>query len=384
MKRSFKEILISLPIESDSNRKFMHGISLYARIHRTWNVHFVDSRDFARNSLAIDVQRYDAMFVREDVIPALARELGTKLPPCVVFGWPSNGRPLPNVEYFSVDGRKIGNNAAEYFLNLGKFASYGFYTEPLDLSFVHERRDGFSAALAKRRLSADACPCYGDTDGVIRWLAGLPKPAAVFCSNIHYAIEVIEACQRGGLNIPRQVSVLGVDDDDILGGFSNPRPSVIALDYARLGFEAAKSIDHRLRTRKCHKTVCRYLTLMRVAEYDTTAPLAPATHLVHNAMAFIRENACQSVSVAEVANHLGVSRKLLGLRFREICNDTVINYIQKIKLEKVQSLLMTSAKAIGAISEECGFRNQAHLKSLFKQRFGVTMSDFRRQSQSLK
>lgn len=368
-------------MESDSNRKFMQGISLYARTRGNWKAHFIDSSRLSPASLSkLSAVNIQAIIANENVVAPIIDFFGKKTPPIAVFGTPNNHRPSSKAEYFSVDGVAIGAFAANYFRSLGKFASFGFYSEPLDLSFVHDRRAGFKSAIQSGGDIVSECPFENGLADAEAWLSKLQKPAAIFCSNIHYAIDLIEACRQCKLNIPRQISVLGVDDDDILGGFTVPRPSTIALDYPELGFRAAKSIDKRMRSGKRGKDGSFALKKMQVVEYDSTAPLPPATHLVYNAITFIQQNKSRPIRVEDVAQSLGVSRRLLSLRFREIREETVSETILKARIEAVRIQLITTTKSIKAITEECGFSNAPYLKTLFKKRFGTTMSAFRKQS----
>ena len=47
------------------------------------------------------------------------------------------------------------------------------------------------------------------------------------------------------------------------------------------------------------------------------------------------------------------------------------------QLENVRHLLRTTSLSITEISRLCNFRSENHLKRLFKQAFGQTMSDYR-------
>jgi len=378
-----KNILISLWLESDANRRFLHGISLFARQWANWNVRFVDTRDLSDETLeAFSLSKFDAFFVKEDALPTFRAHFGDDLPPTAVFGTPNNDLPIKDAMYFSVDGNAIGTKAAEYFLSLGNFASYGFYTEDLDQSFVHDRLHGYIKRLSADNITASVCTSYGNLDDTVRWLSTLQKPVAIFCANINYAVKLIAACKTCGLKIQKQVAVLGVDDDELLGGFIKPRPSTIALPYEKLGMEAAKAIAKRLRRPSANTSSCLRcsLTDMQIVEHDSSAALSPATHLISRALDFIKHNAAHRMTVDDVANHVGTSRKLLELRFREICNDTILAHIHRARLDKVCADLTYTAKSIQDVSRDCGFTNLTYLKTFFRRQTGMTMTEYRLRS----
>ena len=99
--------------------------------------------------------------------------------------------------------------------------------------------------------------------------------------------------------------------------------------------------------------------------------------MVLKAEEFIRRHAGENIHVDDVARHLGVSRRLLDLRFREVTGRTVLDAIHAEQLESVRHLLRTTSLSITEISRICNFRSENHLKRMFKQTFGQTMSDYR-------
>lgn len=88
--------------------------------------------------------------------------------------------------------------------------------------------------------------------------------------------------------------------------------------------------------------------------------------MVRKAETFIRDHADGKLCVADVARHLGISRRLLDLRFREITGRTVLAAIQTVQLERVRHLLHTADLSIAVIGRLVNFRSEDHLKRLFK------------------
>ena len=83
-----------------------------------------------------------------------------------------------------------------------------------------------------------------------------------------------------------------------------------------------------------------------------------------------------------MAEHLGVSRPLLDLRFRETQRYTVGQLITSTRLGEVARRLRETKLSISSIQELCGFRNANALKNLFKSRYGMSMRDYRRRGSS--
>ena len=82
----------------------------------------------------------------------------------------------------------------------------------------------------------------------------------------------------------------------------------------------------------------------------------------------------------DVADFLGISRRLADLRFQQFSGESINETITYHKLEAVKKLLATTTRPIKIVSEACGYADLSYLKTLFKRRFGCTMRDWRRQN----
>ena len=71
--------------------------------------------------------------------------------------------------------------------------------------------------------------------------------------------QVLDACLTAGIDVPREISVLAVDNDELICEATSPPLSSIQLDTERMGFEAAKLLDSRLRGTGRKKRVVRTL-----------------------------------------------------------------------------------------------------------------------------
>ena len=96
------------------------------------------------------------------------------------------------------------------------------------------------------------------------------------------------------------------------------------------------------------------------------------------AKSFIADHARECITVRDVVAHLGVSRRLADLRFRE-SNDgkTILDEITENRLAEVAALLRADPMPIAQIARTCNFSNPTYLKTLFKRKFGLTMRTYR-------
>ena len=119
---------------------------------------------------------------------------------------------------------------------------------------------------------------------------------------------------------------------------------------------------------------------MKVVERESAAASSPAAHLLSRATEFIRKNATKGIGPDDVADFLGVSRRLADLRFQQFSGETINETIVRHRLDAVKKFLATTDRSIRAISEACGYTEPTYLKTLFKRRFGTTMREWRAQN----
>lgn len=384
-KTILRRILISLTFDHGSNRSFIRGIALYSRIHANWRITFVDSRELTGELIAKRLEeaggKIDAIISKETAAPVIRGFFGDKMPPMAILGTPANGIFMPDTIYFTANGVATGRFAANYLLSLGNFASYGFFAADSVHNFIHTRCEGFISELAKYGKAASISLSHRDDNATRQWLLSLKRPAAIFCASDYYALRLLEICNEIGLDVPEQISVLGVDNDDTLGLFAQPPLSSIKLSHEEIGFAAAREIERRLKrgTAFSSRRNLHIMDKISVVERDSTSAPSPGTHLVNNAIDFITQNAGSKLSVEDVVEHLGISRQLLEKRFHEFGYKPVKQTIIDIRLKIVCKMLVSSDKPIRSIAESCGFKNEAWLKTLFRNKTGMTMNQYRKQ-----
>lgn len=132
------------------------------------------------------------------------------------------------VGYEDNDGRMIVTHdrdgaveAAEYLINLGH-RDIALITGALTYRSAIERTEGFVDALARRGVEVPASriiqASYTFESGVAaaeKLLAGKKRPTAIFCGNDEMAAGVYKVALRAGINIPRDLSVIGYDDSPL-------------------------------------------------------------------------------------------------------------------------------------------------------------------------
>ena len=155
-------------------------------------------------------------------------------------------------------------------------------------------------------------------------------------------------------------------------------------DFEQEGFLAADALGRLMSSARrgapAYSSACQDLLVgvKAVVRRDSTAEISQAGKLVQRAIAYIRHNALKGIGAADVVRHLGCSRRLADLRFRELQGTSIGKMLISTRLEEVKRLLRSTKEPMDAIAAECGFANSTYLKNLFKKRFNMTMREYRR------
>ena len=396
MKRSKSiRIVIALRLSTQAGQRTLQGIYRFLTETRThWDVRIKrDSDEFGIEN----VSRYPkwcidgiifGMCAPDNRLDASIAEIASQNIPIVavdVRDQPVLERRTARTAFVNTDANSVGVEAARFFLRQGGYKSFGYVPDIRGRSWSALRGDAFAGELKRNGFD---CASYAyppldmdNSEDLASWLDALAKPVALFVTCDDQALTIVESCRMAGLSIPQDVSILGVDDDEIIDEACDPTLSSVRPDHEQQGFIAASRLCALM---SGEKDVPRHseLPILNISTRNSTRNESPTGVLVTGAMAYIARNFRYGIDPAAVAKHLNVSRRLLDLRFKEVSGTTVNAAIRDCQLTSVCDMLKRTKDPIDTISELCGFANSNYLKTLFKNRFGMTMRDYRRQNHS--
>jgi LacI family transcriptional regulator len=374
---------VALLVETSlaSGRDILRGIARYVREQGPWSIYHEP------RSLEQGVPRWlkhwpgDGIIARIQNQAIAAAVAAAGIPTVDVLGVVENTRfPLVHV-----DDDAIGQLGAEHLREHG-FQHFGFFGIERE-NWSARRRDAFlrqaadwqcrAAVLEAPRRTAVSGSWERFEDELAAWAAGLPKPAGVMIASDQLGPYLLEACRRAGLHVPEDVGVVGVDDDEALCLVSDPPLTSIRPNHIRVGYEAACLLHHLL----CGGEAPGQPLLLPpgdVVPRLSTDTLAVADRVVAAAVRFIREHACDGITVEDVVQHVPVCRSILQRRFQSALNRTVHDEVLRVRLNRAKELLRETDLPLPLIAEKAGFRHQEYMGAVFKANLGVTPAHFRR------
>lgn len=111
----------------------------------------------------------------------------------------------------------------------------------------------------------------------------------------------------------------------------------------------------------------------------------PTGAIIMPAVKYIEKNYQNpNLSNSELANICNISEVYLRRMFLQYCNMTPKQFILDIRINKAKQLLSENILKIGAVALECGFSNQYHFCRVFKEKIGMTPTEYIKQNRIYK
>ena len=211
------------------------------------------------------------------------------------------------------------------------------------------------------------------------WLKSLPKPVGLMVCNDDRGRQITETCNAVGLNVPDEISVVGVDNDNLVCELSSPPLSSIALSVERAGYEAAELLDKLMAGKKKKTTRTITVSPTHIVTRQSTNILAIEDHEVVQAVRFIRKHPKEPIQVGDVVNVVTLSRRVLERRFRKALGRSVHDEIRRVRIEQVARMLMETNLSVSQIALDLGYPGVDHIARYFQREKGMSPLAYRKQ-----
>jgi LacI family transcriptional regulator len=383
---SQKAVALLVETSRAYGRGICRGVAQFAEQHPDWLIIYQERN--LKQSIPDFLRRYrvDGILMRVDQ-PSLAREIiSLGIPTVDLLGEPQKG----GCPIYMTDDFAIAAMASEHLINNGfvYFAFCGFpgipFSDRRQRGFIeYVGRSGFPVFCHERRfrhsneiLRAEEHG-FLETEAIAKWLKGLPKPVAFFACNDLRALQVVQAAHIAGCSIPDEVSILGVDNDEIITELCHPKLSSIQPNTLFTGYKACLCLD-KMMNRLKPGPYFDWTPPVAVIERDSTNIIATTDRLVAQALRIIRDEACSGLTVKKLLDRLQISRTQLETKFRVIIGRTVHNEITRVRLKRVCQLLYSREETLAAIAKKTGYLDISHLSRSFRKSFGVSPGEYRK------
>ena len=375
-----KKIAIMLESTRAYARAVVEGVAAFAQERRDWILRPVNAQTFS----PVHLRGFDGIIARILDDATAERLAKTGLPIVDVFCQ----KPRTGLASVESDHRAIGRMARAFFESRG-FANFGYCGMP-GIAFSDKRQDAFvdndthiftprqSMFRGKGDFYTDRIDRLPDRPALKKWLLSLPKPIGVFCCNDLRAIQLEQVALECGLNVPKDVAILGVDNDTMLCSFAEVPLSSIRPNSFKVGYDAARILSAVMarqaaeRPHKIHSVPPGELVERMSTEFMPVNPPWLGKVLIH-----IETNMRRPIGAREIFDLAERSSTYVEQVFKDKLGKSVQAYVTAVKMREAKRLLGDGRLRISEIAYQCGFASPQYFCRTFTAHFGKSPKAYR-------
>ena len=384
MAKRKKRVLLNVETSRAYGRDMIRGVSQYLTEHGGWTV-YLEDRGLQENHDWVKNWKGDGIISRTSSYEMAALIAEKRIPTVEMLG---DGKTI----HSDVPGNEqtTAYLAAEHLIEcqLKHFAFFAYG----NTWWGNVRGRFFQEVLAGQGFSPHLFPGYrtgplciypqweAEYDQMLpQWLKRLPKPVGLWAVNDFAATRIIEACENAHIAVPEEIALLGTTNDTLLCNLLTPPLSSIALNSFQAGYTAAKILNAKMLRNKEIPKMPILIPPLGVVKRQSTDITVVSDPDVAEALRYIRTYGGEGLSVIEVADHIGLSLSTLERRFREHIKRTPDKEILRIRIKRIQTLLLESDLPLREVCKKTGFATPEYLIQVFRRETGMTPKEYRTQ-----
>ncbi|MDD4800349.1 MAG: DNA-binding transcriptional regulator [Proteiniphilum sp.] len=377
-----KRVLLLIDYSSEFSRRILKGLIQYSKENGHWIFYRLPSY-------------YKTLYGKEGIIQ-WAREWKAD---AIVARWDHEETNLleslriPIVlqnyrersSYFSnLTGDYIGTGemAARFFIKR-RYRNFAFYGNK-GVVWSRERAEGFRRVVEK----AGGNYYYFESENLNEeqwstahlqldeWLFSLPKPVGLFACDDSFALQVSEICKINNIPIPQDISLLGVDNDELICNLSDPPISSIVLDVEKGGYEVGRLIDQLINgTREQPSNIV--IRPNRFELRESTERYNLSNEYISKIVHYVEEKFTDEICIDELTKLVPLSRRNLEIKFKDEMGTSIYQFILQCRIEFFAHMLLTTDLPLYDLALQSGFNDSKNISRIFKKMKGYTPSEYR-------
>ncbi|MDD2246298.1 MAG: XylR family transcriptional regulator [Proteiniphilum sp.] len=377
------KILILIDYSSEFSRRLLKGLIQYSKEHGPW--------------IFYRLPAYYKTLYGEEGIVEWAKEWEAD---AIIARWDQEGANLlatlnipillqnykERSPYFSnLTGDYIGTGqmAAKFFIKR-RYRNFAFYGNK-GVVWSRERAEGFWKEVEK----AGGNYYYFESENLNgeqwskshiqldEWLLSLPKPVGLFACDDSFALQVSEICKINNIKIPEDISLLGVDNDELICNLSDPPISSIMTDVEKGGYEAGRLIDRFIK-KEITEPFDIIIQPTRFELRKSTEKYDISNEYISEIVNFIEDNFTIDINIDSFSKMVPLSRRNLEVKFKDEMGISIYQFILSCRIDYFAHLLLTTNRTLFDLALESGFNDCKNISRIFKKMKGCTPIEYRK------
>lgn len=377
-----RKILLLIDYSTEFSRRLLKGLIQYSKEHGPWIFYRLPSyyKDLYGKVGIIEWAKKwkaDAIIARWD--HEGTNLLATLNIPVLLQNYKDRSDCFSNL---TGDYLGTGKMAARFFIKR-MYKNFAFYGNK-DVVWSRERAKGFREEVEKsggnyyyfesENLNGDQwSSSHIQLDD---WLLSLPKPIALFACDDSFALQVSEICRINNIQIPQEIALLGVDNDELICSLSDPPISSIVLDAEKGGYEAGQLIDQLINWERVD-TSDIVIRPVRLELRQSTEKYNIDNEYIQRIVNYIEENFTSDIDIDMLTTLVPLSRRSLEIKFKKEMGTSIYQFILNCRVDYFSNLLLKSRRPLFDLAMESGFIDSKNISRVFKKFKGYTPMEYR-------
>ena len=364
-------VAVTIPVGPPHIERIRRGILDYAAEKGNWSLRFgLDGTSLSLEGL--HHFRGDGIIVMPETMRDFEIARSIRLP-TVNLASSDSARTLNTV---TIDNFQAGVEAGRHLVERGyrRFAYYGVK----GLHYSEERQAGFREATEAVCGDMEVFEEPSDLDPATRWkiahtelddwLARIEKPAGLLAAHDYRAALIHERCPYLNIHLPRDLGLVGMDDDACVCEGTLPTITSVRHDGEAIGYEAAALLDHLMDQVHIRNTVKPKRILVPpakiVARKSTDVYITDDPRLAA-AVAFMREHFHEGITIPDILENLSGSRRWLERACKKQFGISPYHFLCRMRVRHAEALLREDPGIhLDTLVGLCGFSDTRNLKQV--------------------
>ena len=380
-----KKIAVSINLDWPLNRyhELFKGIQDYASEFTDWLLvwdHFPEERLKKCQSDPY----YDGVIGR---IKYAAYDEIKRLKIPVVNTWATND--IKDISSVLVDFHEVGEITANHLIKKGfrnfvfiDYRSSGFRQNFYDgfNGIVSQFRCPIKQYLVSHRMDSVASVWNKFNEDFETWAKEWNLPLAIVTTMSSLGPKIAYRCLENSLRIPEDVAVVSAGNDKAFCEGRFPTISSVDINYQKVGYEAAKLLDLKLRGKKagCERV---FIKPRGFVPRESTDSYAVKDKDIKRALRYIADNFQNNIQVIDVLDSVEICRSTLERKFISRIGHSIFDEINRQRISSAKRLLIETDLDINKICKSAGFSSSHHLRRVFLKDTGMNPGEFRKLNQ---
>jgi LacI family transcriptional regulator len=259
-----KRVLVLLDMSREYCRMIISGITKYAAIKGGWNCFGYSEFNILitkPGSIVRLIDESDGLIAQDSISKCVLDHTLSISMPAVLIRGSSEDDAYSRYPYPSV----VGNNIETVKIAFDHLHGQGFkkmaFCGYKSRSWSNERMVEFENITRTHNIPffpyevdiSKTSEYFEELEELKKWLLTVPKPIAVFTPSDDVGWFVLEAAKNLKINVPDEIAVLGVENDELICKSCVPPLSSILRNIEKAGYEAAHALDGQFHGKKIRK-----------------------------------------------------------------------------------------------------------------------------------